>query len=1103
MTSPQPDHEADLRAQVATATWVCQVSDAGIIRVCGMPAYERGSGYLDAERVESLSTGDHGRLVLGAVAGGRAHPYSVMVTTTGSLVDAEPDWRGRCSCPVQANCKHVVAVMLAVRQLLGGPDLERDRWDRVLDGVLENDADAPTAAKPRARAEAPPRIGIAVALVADPDHPGRRDIRVRPTRITRTGGWHRHSSWSDVVDRAHARTIWGNDRQREVLIAVHRLRRTSRWYSAEPALRLSQVSPLVWEVLAGAHLSGVELLADPEPSAGMRPISGVRLDDPTDVVVRVESASDGSATVGAGLTGHPGPVWLIGDPATGTAHLDDEQTLVLTPLRTPPAPVLHELLARPEPLRVPPEDLPVFESVYLPALAATGGLERDGVLVDAVQQPPVRLALTVSAQGATDLRVTARFRYGAAELPVDLAQVAPGRRRRDERAVVERAGGLLTDLRLTETIGGLGRWPRTETHLTGAAVLAVVRRLDELAEHPDLIVEVHDLPHLEELLADPQIIVSGSPDAGTDWFDLHIEVTVDGEKVPFEPLFAALVRGNDVLLLDSGSWFKLDHPALQRLRELIEESRELAPPQAGQARLNRHQLGLFQEVADLGVADEQAESWAAAVARLAGRTLDSATDDLPVPASLHATLRPYQHAGFVWLSTLWDVGLGGLLADDMGLGKTVQVLAVLERARAAGELDDAPVLIVAPTSVVSAWVEQAAAFAPELVIATVTGTSRTRRRPLAEQVAGAHVVITTYTVARLDERDFTTHTWAGLVLDEAQAVKNHRARTHHAIRRIPAPFRLVVTGTPLENSLMDLWSLLAIAAPGLFPDPDAFTEQYRKPIEMGTRPEMLEQLRRRVRPLLLRRTKEDVAPDLPAKQIQIMHLPLTAPHARLYEQHLQRERKRVLGLLEDPDGNRVAILAALTRLRQLALDPTLVEPDLAVSTSTPAKAAALVEKVREVTAEGHRALVFSQFTRYLGILRSTLSAAGIDSAYLDGSMSATARAQEVQRFRAGDVPTFLISLKAGGTGLTLTEADYVFVMDPWWNPAVEAQAIDRAHRIGQSNPVMVYRLVSETTVEDKVVALAERKRALFDDVIGDASAQGALSAQDVRDLLDL
>jgi SNF2 family DNA or RNA helicase len=369
---------------------------------------------------------------------------------------------------------------------------------------------------------------------------------------------------------------------------------------------------------------------------------------------------------------------------------------------------------------------------------------------------------------------------------------------------------------------------------------------------------------------------------------------------------------------------------------------------------------------------------------------------------------------------------------------------------------------------------------------------------VAEAIGDADVVVTSYAVFRLDAEEFRDVRWAGLVLDEAQVVKNHQSVTYQCARRLSAGTKFAITGTPMENNLMELWSLLSIVAPGLFPHPKAFTDHYRRPIETGAEPERLETLRRRIRPVMLRRTKASVAIDLPAKQEQVVQVELPPRHRRIYDRGLARERQRVLGLLEDAGHNQIAIFRALTLLRQLSLHPGLVDDEHV--TLPCAKIDRLLEMLEPVLAEGHRALVFSQFTSFLAMVRQRLDGDGISYSYLDGR---TRRRQEaVEQFRSGQRQVFLISLKAGGVGLTLTEADYVFLLDPWWNPAVEAQAVDRAHRIGQDKQVFVYRLVSAETIEEKVVALQERKRALFSTVVDEgALATGALSAEDIRGLL--
>ncbi|HQD22560.1 MAG TPA: DEAD/DEAH box helicase, partial [Arachnia sp.] len=488
----------------------------------------------------------------------------------------------------------------------------------------------------------------------------------------------------------------------------------------------------------------------------------------------------------------------------------------------------------------------------------------------------------------------------------------------------------------------------------------------------------------------------------------------------------------------------------------------------------------------------QAESWRSAV----GALLDPASlPEVPIPDGLEAELRPYQATGFEWLSFLLSSRLGGILADEMGLGKTVQALALALSAKERGALRG-PVLVVAPTSVIGTWSAEAAKFAPSLNTVAVTATAAKRGEPLATSIDGADVVVTSYTLLRLESDEYRALDWGAVLLDEAQFVKNHASKAYQAVRKLNAGVKIALTGTPLENNLMDLWSLLSITAPGLFPDPKAFTTAFRRPIEAGDT-EALGRLHRRIRPLILRRTKAAVAAELPEKQEQIVPVELSPGHRRLYDRHLARERQKVLGLLGDLGRNRITILRSLTLLRQLSLSPALIDD---AHPAASAKIDTLVEMLGEVIAEGHRALVFSQFTGFLGLIRERLTAEGIGYAYLDGRTRD--RAGAIAGFREGDAPVFLISLKAGGFGLTLTEADYVFILDPWWNPAAESQAIDRTHRIGQDKPVNVYRLVASDTIEEKVVELQARKRHLFDSVVGTGSdAAAPLSADDILGLL--
>jgi SNF2 family DNA or RNA helicase len=548
------------------------------------------------------------------------------------------------------------------------------------------------------------------------------------------------------------------------------------------------------------------------------------------------------------------------------------------------------------------------------------------------------------------------------------------------------------------------------------------------------------------------------------------------------------------LIMDTGVYFSLERPEFAQLRDLIEESKALQDRHRPELSISRFQASLWDDLTDLGVAIDQSARWEQAVRGLSDV---SAIDDVEPPETLRAQLRPYQLDGYRWLRFLWTHQLGGILADDMGLGKTLQALALICHARLVCP-EQPPFLVVAPTSVVSNWLSEAVRFAPDLRVVCLTESASKRSAPSADTVATADLVITSYSLLRIDNDKLTGLDWSGLLLDEAQFVKNHRAKTYQCARRIAAPFKLAMTGTPLENSLMDLWALLSITAPGLFPDPDRFSEYYRRPIERNKDATRLRQLRRRIRPLMLRRTKESVASELPPKQEQVVEVELHPKHRRIYQTHLQRERQKVLGLIEDLDRNRFTVLRSLTLLRRLSLDPALL--DDAHNGVPAAKVEVLLEDLSELVGEGHQALVFSQFTTFLTRIRERLKEADISYAYLDGRTRN--RERVIQRFRAKDASVFLISLKAGGFGLNLAEADYCFVLDPWWNPATEAQAVDRTHRIGQTKTVMVYRLVAKDTIEQKVMDLKTRKEELFASIVGSEALAGAsLTAEELRGLL--
>jgi len=805
---------------------------------------------------------------------------------------------------------------------------------------------------------------------------------------------------------------------------------------------------------------------------------------------------------------------LLGGPAHGLAWWHDEvpgpgssrgatedRQLHLAAFSAPVDDTLRAFVGR-KPIRVPGRDEARFLREFCPNLRRRVSVRTSDQSVDLPPEAPVTLVLSIlHSEGHHIALAWSRSRAGSdcrEPLVGSLSRPSsPSRDRAAEESLVEAVASVIRPMPslLDRTPFGERLAPAAE--LAGMAALRFVTEiLPGLAQIPGVEIEQAGVvPDYRAAGEDPVVSLSGSGSRDGDWFDLTVEVTVAGEKVPFHELFVALATDESHLILPSGTYFALGGGELRQLAQLIAEARNLRDSSGDRIRVSRFQASLWEDLCRLGVVTAQADGWVASVRALAEAT---GRADHPTPGGLRATLRPYQLVGFNWLAFLYEHRLGGVLADDMGLGKTVQALALMCHAFEQ-ELTDLPFLVIAPTSVVENWASECRKFAPELTVLTVSETERRRGATLAEMTEQSDVVITSYALFRLEYDDYEGIEWAGLFVDEAQFAKNRNTKTYQQIKMLPVPFKVAMTGTPMENNLMELWSLLSIAAPGLFASPDRFEELYRAPIEKHSDPDRLDQLRRRVRPLMLRRTKGQVASDLPERQEQVLELDLSPRHKKLYQTYLARERQKILGLLGDMTKNRFEIFRSLTLLRQASLDLSLVDPKHATVPSS--KLDTLMEMLDDIVADGHRVLVFSQFTRFLGLARRRIDQAGIECCYLDGRTRK--RADVIGEFRNGSAPVFLISLKAGGFGLNLTEADYCILLHPWWNPATEAQAVDRIHRIGQTRKVMVYRLVAKDTIEEKVMALKARKSALFTSVMDEGGFEsGALTAADIGGLLN-
>jgi len=653
---------------------------------------------------------------------------------------------------------------------------------------------------------------------------------------------------------------------------------------------------------------------------------------------------------------------------------------------------------------------------------------------------------------------------------VDGRRVAARRDLAAERASAER---LVARLELDGTTGE-GRWRH---RLNGEErVLAVVEALAELGA--EVVVEWPKGARAWRWLGrattkELRVNIARAHDL------LRIEggVELDGHRVALAALLEAIARGRRYVLVGADTFVALS----AELRERLETAEGLI--HAGRAGLEAA-LSAAPALADLDAGLSADDGWRA----LRERTAAARTLDPEPPAGLRAELRSYQLEGFRWLARLSEWATGACLADDMGLGKTVQALAVLAHRAALG-----PALVVAPISVTPGWVSEAARFAPGL---RVRPYRHANREMLLADAGPGDLFVAGYGVVTRDADALASVRFSTLVLDEAHSIKNAATRRARAAARIQADFRVALTGTPVENHLGELWSLFRVVSPGLLGTWADFRERFAAPIERDQRADRRAALGRVLRPFMLRRTKETVLPELPPR-IEVNRLvSLSASERELYE---TARLAAATALAEAQTTNdRFAVLAWLTRLRRLSCHPRLYHDAWTGAASKLDDFLAIVDELR---AAGHRALVFSQFTDHLTIVREAVVARGISILYLDGDTPLDERARAIEAFQRGTADLFLISLKAGGTGLNLTAADHVIHLDPWWNPAVEDQATDRAHRIGQSRPVTVIRLIAQGTIEETVLALHADKRELAERLLDGSDVVGRLSAAELVELV--
>lgn len=601
-------------------------------------------------------------------------------------------------------------------------------------------------------------------------------------------------------------------------------------------------------------------------------------------------------------------------------------------------------------------------------------------------------------------------------------------------------------------------------------------------------------------------------DPSHQWFDLEMGIEVDGQNISLLPILLQCIRQSPALLKSEFLGQKQDDDALLvtlpnqqrialpylRIRPLLSTLAELyvdAPLEGDKLRLNKADALKLNELDQRSGIHWHGDLQ---LKELAQQLAELTTQSLALPDGLSAELRPYQLQGFYWLQNLMQLGMGGVLADDMGLGKTLQLLAHILAEKQHGRLQQ-PALIVVPTSLINNWRVETQRFTPDLKLLTLHGQQR------ADDFADIHkydIVLTTYSLIGRDQAQLEPECWHIIVLDEAQNIKNPRSKAANALRNFTAKQRIALTGTPIENNLGELWSLFNFVLPNWLGDQKSFNQQYRVPIENNADDARLQHLTGRIKPFILRRTKEQVAPELQGKTEHIIRVELT---------DLQRDRYETLRLAMDKKiraeihkqglaRSHITILEALLRLRQVCCDLRLVDPHSSAGFAESAKLQALLKLLKRLQREKRQVLIFSQFTHMLALIEHLLNEQAISYVQLTGST--LDRATPVERFQSGQASIFLISLKAGGVGLNLTAADAVIHVDPWWNPAAENQASDRAYRIGQDKPVDIYKLIAKGSVEEKIQLLQQRKADLSQSVLAQGSSSKAvLDEHDIENLL--
>lgn len=1110
---------------------VVTLSDRAIQRVVGGNAFLRGRLYARRKSVENLEA--KGKTVRGEIqVRSQDEPY-----VTKAHVQDDGSFASECSCPgwrgPDGHCKHVAAILVALRDRERPPRPKQSpRSDERSDADSTNGSNGKKRKKKkrgseeqsvpvhvpqtvsaggkrrrsrrRRRGGSGEKLDIlsarelggnrgesrgAVDAWLPPDalprpHEFEYRVVVRPTSLTVTpviAGTRNAVPINDAL--AAFNTVPNDDRPLLRALARH----VNRGQPATAEVRGEDAA----EVLSMLEAAGRVLL---EPASMELRFSDealkprIELDTLSDggLRTRVAFALDSSGRkfqLGSGAWFEGTPGWHI-DASDGVARPLDEH---VTPGR------LTRLMRSPS-LVHPVEDMPKLLGDHIPRVAAGLNAELPDLasIADLVDAEPT---LQFWANGdIADSVAVVKVAYDDEVFdvpPQDFASplaILPPADDDSRPRVVRRDIG--AEMSAIQTLMNHGFQPDEDRLMIRGedAIAFWSSGITELPEDWELYVP-DDLASVK--IRDESVSAQMRVSSGVDWLGFDVSFTSAGKAVSEEALRACLESGRRIVKLEDGSYAPVDP---DQVGQVLAQMAEIYATSGQRKKIPLSQAGRIQDLMEMVPGSK-----ISAKAKGLFEKLED-IDEVPAiakPRTLKAELRPYQKKGFSWLAFLDELGSGGILADDMGLGKTLQTIALLAWAKSKHKRKIN--LVVAPTSVVPNWQREIAKFAPTMSTVIWQGPNRFDRE---KELAKADVMITSYALLRRDEELLHSLDFRYVILDEAQHIKNPTSHTARAAKKLPSERRLALTGTPIENRLSELWSIFDFVSPGLLGPLKTFEEKVARPIDRGDE-ETARRLRNTIQPFVLRRLKVDVAEDLPAKIEQERVVSMSDAQATLYKQTLAEVRKSVLSEVEKKgvSKSQIQILAALTRLRQVACDPRLMKLDAeSFDAEDSGKLSALRELLENAVSGGHRVLVFSQFVTMLHHIRDALEEDGIAYEYLDGSTKD--RIERVDHFNENEsIPVFLISLKAGGTGLNLTGADTVVHFDPWWNPAVEDQATDRAHRIGQTKVVNVYRLIAEGSVEEKILELSAKKRALMENVLStEGSPLKGLTKKDVDSL---